>query len=610
MESRENIRQYRRRLDKTLASHDLANEETLKTLVKNQMLCSSQSEVEECTDTVIEKRTNEVSNFLQMLRSASVDDYDGSKMKETSHRGWKVKQDTEEYRVMYREGPQGTPFHTLLVEGYVDGPLDVCLCLSWESTLYKKWWPQTMVPTFKIVASDCLQRVRIGEQISLVRMKVSWPLSTREAVVHFFVFEYFQDDLAVVLLNTISDSESIDGSTHGFTKDGIPDVQDVVRIDVVGGFAIQKVNAGRSYFRTIANMDIKLDFVPPSFINFISRQLIGSGFRLYQKEIASISNGNEDFDKVLGGPLYTRIREALYPDKNQNMSVNPENCDKEPCVLPPEDADKESCVLPPEDAIKPLLVAGGNSDTKAFTGDYAPESFPEDNEVTDNKACCEIEEIEEEEIENNERLEQDHKEISAPPSEISESSVKYTKKCNISIEVKHALETLEKAIFLIREYGVAPQTRALQGLGKGQLMDFEGSAAINTKSSENAQIFNTSGVVSKVLENKAVSVNHNEPRNSSISISSRHAGSNSFSREANHNKIVPASPEKDFPRVSEAQQTAFPSSNNEPSNEPISDGGTNGNELVNADHSGNHKSRTNEGKNKKLRLCCISFLAS
>lgn len=32
-------------------------------------------------------------------------------------------------------------------------------------------------------------------------------------------------------------------------------------------------------------MDIKLDFVPPSLINFISRQLIGSGFRLYQKVI-------------------------------------------------------------------------------------------------------------------------------------------------------------------------------------------------------------------------------------------------------------------------------------------------------------------------------------
>lgn len=27
---------------------------------------------------------------------------------------------------MYREGPQGSPFHSLLVEGYVDGPVDVC----------------------------------------------------------------------------------------------------------------------------------------------------------------------------------------------------------------------------------------------------------------------------------------------------------------------------------------------------------------------------------------------------------------------------------------------------------------------------------------------------
>lgn len=27
---------------------------------------------------------------------------------------------------MYREGIQGSPFHTLLVEGYIDGPVDVC----------------------------------------------------------------------------------------------------------------------------------------------------------------------------------------------------------------------------------------------------------------------------------------------------------------------------------------------------------------------------------------------------------------------------------------------------------------------------------------------------
>lgn len=40
-------------------------------------------------------------------------------------------------------------------------------------------------------------------------------------------------------------------------------------------------------FRAITNMDIKLDFVPPSLINFISRQLIGNGHKLYQKVIPS-----------------------------------------------------------------------------------------------------------------------------------------------------------------------------------------------------------------------------------------------------------------------------------------------------------------------------------
>lgn len=37
-----------------------------------------------------------------------------------------LKQDDDQIRIMYREGPEGTPFHTLLVEGYIDGPIDVC----------------------------------------------------------------------------------------------------------------------------------------------------------------------------------------------------------------------------------------------------------------------------------------------------------------------------------------------------------------------------------------------------------------------------------------------------------------------------------------------------
>lgn len=44
MEKKSKITQYRERLDKTLASPDLKNEERLKTLVKDQLLHSTKDE--------------------------------------------------------------------------------------------------------------------------------------------------------------------------------------------------------------------------------------------------------------------------------------------------------------------------------------------------------------------------------------------------------------------------------------------------------------------------------------------------------------------------------------------------------------------------------------
>ncbi|PSS23553.1 Protein phosphatase [Actinidia chinensis var. chinensis] len=609
MDRKQNISQYRGRLDKTLASHDLANEETLKNLVKNQMLRSSECGIEEYIDNVVEKRTKEISNILQMLKSASLSNDDGSKTKETGHRGWKLKQDTEECRVMYREGPEGTPLHTLLVEGYVDGPVDVCLCISWESSLYKKWWPQFTIPTFKILSSERLKKVRIGEQISIVRMKVSWPLSAREAVVHFFEFEYFQDDLIIVLMNSLSELESIDRSTHGFTKDGIPDAQDMVRIDVVGGFVIQKVNEGRSYFRTIANMDIKLDFVPPSLINFISRQLIGSGFKLYQKEVASVSKGDEDFGKALRDPVYDRIRKALYSDNRQLRSV-PENCQIESCVVLEEHVTKP---MQAKERITdgPMQSEDIITDGKVFSDIRATKSFPEDTVATDSKDCGEIEEIEEEEIGTNGNLEQDHEEMyntTAKKETEEKCCVNYKNQIAISSEVKRALETLEKAISFIREYGVTSKAMFLQGLGNEQSADL--GAVKDSESSEDSQVCSGSAVVcDEVSKDKAVDRPLNKPRNSSSSLCSRHTGSNSYSREANLDKIVPASPEEDIPNQSETHQTAFSLSNNEATEEPISARSTNGNKLVNADANGIHKNSPNKGKNKRMRFRCLHFIS-
>lgn len=43
----------------------------------------------ECVDSITENRTKEVSNFLSMLRSVSVDGEE-SKLGDSSHRSWKV----------------------------------------------------------------------------------------------------------------------------------------------------------------------------------------------------------------------------------------------------------------------------------------------------------------------------------------------------------------------------------------------------------------------------------------------------------------------------------------------------------------------------------------
>ncbi|KAH9613002.1 hypothetical protein KSS87_022040 [Heliosperma pusillum] len=305
------IAHYRETLDKTLASDNLTDENKLQTLVKDQILRSSVGKTRDYNDNVLKKRTAEVSNFLEMLRSVSNE----HGTPDNTHRAtWKLKQDTEEFRVMYREGPVGSPFHSLLVEGYIDAPLDVCLCVSWDTALYPRWFPDMLIPTFKVVAAKSLQKVMIGEEISLV---------SREAILHYFEFEYLEDGLVVVLINTISDVHDIHVETHGFTNEAIPEIENTVRIDLVGGFALQRVTESRSYFRTIANMDIKLDFVPPSLINFISRQVIGSGFRFYQKTVASVSKGDEAFAKVLSGPLYNRIREALSSSpETKNLEIS------------------------------------------------------------------------------------------------------------------------------------------------------------------------------------------------------------------------------------------------------------------------------------------------
>ncbi|GAB2230167.1 hypothetical protein Drorol1_Dr00014424 [Drosera rotundifolia] len=413
------IAQYRERLDRTLASPDLTDDEALTALVKDQILRSQdhydkdQGQVNDSLST----RVAESSNLLGMFRSVS-DSY-ATSPNERSHSSWKLKSDSEELRVMYREGPLGSPFHTLLVEGYVDAPVDACLCVSWETAIYKTWFPEAKIPTFKVTTAKCLQKIRDNEHISLVRMKLSWPLTDREAVLHYFEFEYFKDDLVIVVISSVPDGESILYESKGCMDDESAEAGQTIRVDYIGGFALQKVTEGRSYFRTIANLDIKLDFVPPSLINFISRQLIGSSFRLYQKSVTSISDGNKIFGKVMSDPLYKRIREGIYSKGKPNDDQENKFSQGDMTTEPAKQNQTARNEHPDEDT----------ADTEASSSEY------KDMKISPN--------VKKHEVNDNKK--------------ITESGVK-RREVQLSPPVEEALGTLEKIISAIRSASIEQQT--------------------------------------------------------------------------------------------------------------------------------------------------------
>ncbi|KAM0024676.1 putative START-like domain superfamily protein [Helianthus debilis subsp. tardiflorus] len=553
-DEKQTISQYRDKLDTTLMSRDLSDVESLKVLVESQMSKSTLSGDQEIMDNLVQKRTKEVANSLSMLRSASGKVVDGSRANEIPHGGWKIKHDNQECRVMYREGPSGTPFHTLLVEGYVDGPLDVCMCLSWEAGLFPKWWPQFNIPTFRIISSECVKKVRMGEQISLLRMKLSWPVSAREALVHFVNLDYFQDDLIIVLLNTIPETEDIDISTHGFTRDGIPDVENVTRIDVVGGLALQKVSTNRSYFRAIANIDVKLDFVPPAIINFVSRQLIGSGFKLYKKKVSSVSKGDADFSKVLEEPFYGLIREALYSENNlQNETFKPKEIKNIDEVLEQKETE---------------IVDGVSEQETVKIGQPEEHCTAEEQELKNHRSVNEIEEIEETGC--------SHEDDDDDDNNSDRLFVVGKKDIIISSEVNQALATLEKVISVFREVGFNPRSLSLSRFINNVFANLE-----DDKSNDSKHFVNELTVRNSLESRNSFSSRRSRHRDIEVGMVSRE-DENSSSRGTHRSSFSFA--------VNETMTSTLAENND-----------------INGDFRNRDESSLTQKKTKKQRFCCFSF---
>ncbi|BBN04023.1 hypothetical protein MPTK1_3g01230 [Marchantia polymorpha subsp. ruderalis] len=322
----------RLRLDRTLTSPAFSYKESVNLIVKRHLVKSSLADAGhdgkvganelalggKYFEEVAQHWSNKIWTFLEALKSASaerIEKLSASEDTSGSSREWKLKDQNDRHRVMYREGPIGTPFHTLCLDGVMDGNMANALCVGWEVPNYKDWFPQFTVPTFKITEAKWLRKVRVGEALSLLRLKVPWPVSPREIVMSSFELEYFEEDIIIVLLESAPDADEINEKLHGFSADDLPAPCQNVRMNLCGGFIMQKMNADQFFFRTIADLDMKLDFVPPMIINFISRQLAGQGLKLYQKLITAVGHGTGSgkvFQPLLKTePLYDRVKEGL-----------------------------------------------------------------------------------------------------------------------------------------------------------------------------------------------------------------------------------------------------------------------------------------------------------
>jgi hypothetical protein len=195
------------------------------------------------TDEVVERKSNQLLKLLDDLRSTK-----GERTTKVVDGEWKVKQDTPRFRVMYREGLEGAPYHSLCLDGIIDGPLSHALCVGCEVPMYKEWWPMFHAPTFKIVESRWLERDTVGGDYSVLRFKVPWPFAMREVILSAFELEYFDEGLVAILYNTAP--EVPDAKVDGIRSDQIPALQsNAVRMDLNGGFVLQKIGHNCSFFR-------------------------------------------------------------------------------------------------------------------------------------------------------------------------------------------------------------------------------------------------------------------------------------------------------------------------------------------------------------------------
>jgi hypothetical protein len=170
-----------------------------------------------------------------------------------------------------------------------------------ESNLYSSWMPSYKFPRLGIEVSECLREYGHGNQIIRFMVQLPYFIANRECFLHAFAVDSIDEDHAIIIkLMTLDPGPYQPDFTVPEPSKG------VVRVDMENGmlirvcphdhFLLQKSHANYSdehvfLFSMYLTADSHMSTVPVSFINFITRTVIGRAWGMMLSVAEDIRDG-------------------------------------------------------------------------------------------------------------------------------------------------------------------------------------------------------------------------------------------------------------------------------------------------------------------------------
>ncbi len=216
---------------------------------------------------------------------------------------------------------------SLQVKARCETPIDKSLLSPFisvlnETELYQTWLPSWTVPKFRVKKVQKLSQRGRCSQVIVVTFEVPWPIASREVVLCADGFDDINEKGNIgICLNTLDTGD----------EDGLvppPEDKSTVRIDVNGGFLIQKCpkdhpalgdqeegengNSGDHSDKLLitfaASMNPKMKLLPQSFLNFLVKVAFGICWGMLLKIARDVQNGKRpDHEQAI-----ERKRDSLY----------------------------------------------------------------------------------------------------------------------------------------------------------------------------------------------------------------------------------------------------------------------------------------------------------